>query len=166
MNKSFNFTMKEIDIPNYGKLIIKNVIFDLNGTLQFKGKISEAVVNKIEQLKEFYNIYLLSADTRGNLKELAKKLNVSYIKINPKKITEAEAKNNELIKLNKDNTIVVGNGNNDSLMLKNAVIGITVLGEEGATVKSILNSDVVVPNPISALDFLLDEKIMSGTLRM
>ena len=158
--------MKEIDIPNYGKLIIKNVIFDLNGTLQFKGKISEAVVNKIEQLKEFYNIYLLSADTRGNLKELAKKLNVSYIKINPKKITEAEAKNNELIKLNKDNTIVVGNGNNDSLMLKNAVIGITVLGEESAIVKSILNSDVVVPNPISALDFLLDEKIMSGTLRM
>ena len=60
----------------------------------------------------------------------------------------------------------MGNGNNDSLMLKNAVIGITVLGEEGATVKSILNSDVVVPNPISALDFLLDEKIMSGTLRM
>lgn len=158
--------MKEIDIPNYGKLIIKNIIFDLNGTLQFKGKISEAVVNKIEQLKEFYNIYLLSADTRGNLKELAKKLNVSYIKINPKKITEAEAKNNELIKLNKDNTIVVGNGNNDALMLKNAVISITVLGEEGATVKSILNSDVVVPNPISALDFLLDEKIMSGTLRM
>ena len=158
--------MKEIDIPNYGKLIIKNVVFDLNGTLQFKGKISEAVVNKIEQLKEFYNIYLLSADTRGNLKELAKKLNVSYIKINPKKITEAEAKNNELIKLNKDNTIVVGNGNNDALMLKNAVISITVLGEEGATVKSILNSDVVVPNPISALDFLLDEKIMSGTLRM
>lgn len=158
--------MKEIDIPNYGKLIIKNVVFDLNGTLQFKGKISEAVVNKIEQLKEFYDIYILSADIRGNLKELAKKLNVSYIKINPKEITESEAKNNELIKLNKDNTIVVGNGNNDALMLKNAVISITVLGEEGATVKSILNSDVVVPNPISALDFLLDEKIMSGTLRM
>jgi soluble P-type ATPase len=158
--------MKEIDIPNYGKLIIKNVIFDLNGTIQFKGKISEAVVNKFEQLKEIYNVYLLSADIRGNLKELAEKLNVSYIKIIPKEITEAEAKNNELLKLNKDETIAVGNGNNDALMLKNAVIGITVLGEEGATVKSILNSDVVVPNPISALDFLLDEKIMSGTLRM
>lgn len=157
--------MKEIDIPNYGKIIVKNVIFDLNGTLQFKGKISEAVVNKFEQIKEIYNVYLVSADNRGNLKELAKKLNVSYIKINPKEITEAEAKNNELIKLNKDNTIVVGNGNNDALMLKNAVIGITVLGNEGATVKSILNSDVVVPNTISALDFLLDEKIMIGTLR-
>jgi len=157
--------MKEIDIPNYGKIIVKNVIFDLNGTLQFKGKISEAVVNKFEQIKEIYNVYLVSADNRGNLKELAKKLNVSYIKINPKEITEAEAKNNELIKLNKDNTIVVGNGNNDALMLKNAVIGITVLGNEGATVKSILNSDVVFPNTISALDFLLDEKIMIGTLR-
>jgi len=83
---------------------------------------------------------------------LAEKLNVSYIKIIPKEITEAEAKNNELIKLNKDETIAVGNGNNDALMLKNAVIGITVLGEEGATVKSILNSDVVVPNPIEHLD--------------
>ena len=55
--------MKEIDIPNYGKLIIKNVIFDLNGTLQFKGKISEAVVNKIEQLKEFYNINIYYQQT-------------------------------------------------------------------------------------------------------
>ena len=157
--------MKEIFIPNYGKLIIKNVIFDLNGTIQFKGKISKAVVNKFKQLKEIYNVYLLSADMRGNLKELAEKLNVSYIKIIPKEITEAEAKNIELIKLNKDETIAVGNGNNDALMLKNAVIGITVLGEEGATIKSILNSDVVVPNPICAFDFLLDEKIMIGTLR-
>lgn len=157
--------MKEIFIPSYGKLILKNVIFDLNGTLQFKGKISEEIINKIEQLKQIYNVYLVSADIRGNLKELAKKLNTSYIKINPIDISEAEAKNNELIKLNKNNTIVVGNGNNDALMLKNAVIGITVLGEEGATVKSILNSDVVFPNPLSALDFLLDEKIMIGTLR-
>jgi soluble P-type ATPase len=157
--------MKEIDIPNYGRLKINNVIFDLNGTLQFKGKISEAVVDKFKQLKEIYNVYLLSADSRGNLKVLAKKLDVSFIKINPNKITEAEAKNNELIKLNKDNTIAVGNGNNDALMLKNAVIGITILGEEGATIKSILNSDVVVPNTISALDFLLDEKIMIATLR-
>ena len=157
--------MKEIDIPNYGRLKINNVIFDLNGTLQFKGKISKAVVNKLQQLNEIYNVYIVSSDIRGNLEELAEKLNVSYIKINPKEMTEAEAKNKELIRLNEENTIVVGNGNNDALMLKNAVIGITVLGEEGATVKSILNSDVVVPNPVSALDFLLDEKIMSGTLR-
>lgn len=157
--------MKEINIPNYGKFIIENVIFDLNGTLQLKGQISEEVVNKFEQLKDNYNVYIISADIRGNLKELANKLNVSFIKINPKETTEAEAKNNELIKLNKDKTIAVGNGNNDALMLKNAVIGITVLGNEGATVKSILNSDAVFPNPISVLDFLLDEKIMIGTLR-
>jgi len=157
--------MKEINIPNYGKFIIENVIFDLNGTLQFKGQISEELFNKFEQLKDNYNVYIISADIRGNLKELANNLNVSFIKINPKETTEAEAKNNELIKLNKDKTIAVGNGNNDALMLKNAVIGISVLGKEGATVKSILNSDVVFPNPISVLDFLLDEKIMIGTLR-
>lgn len=157
--------MKEFDIPNYGKIKVKNIIFDINGTIQFKGQISDTLVKKFEELKKFYNIYLVSADTRGNLMELASKLNVSYIKINPERHSEAEAKNSELIKLGKEVTIAVGNGNNDALMLKNSILGISVLGSEGATVKSILNSDVVVPDPISAIDFLLDEKIMIGTLR-
>jgi len=97
--------------------------------------------------------------------ELASKLKVSYIKITPERNSEAEAKNSELIKLGKEVTIAVGNGNNDALMLKNSILGISVLGSESATVKSILNSDVVVLDPISAIDFLLDEKIMIGTLR-
>lgn len=157
--------MKEFNIPNYGKITIKNIIFDINGTIQFKEQISEALVNKFDELKKFYNIYLVSADTRGNLKELAGFLKVSYIKINPKGDSEAEAKNSELIKLGKEVTVAIGNGNNDALMLKNSILGITVLGSEGATVKSILNSDVIVPDPLSAIDFLLDEKIMIGTLR-
>ena len=157
--------MKEFIIPNYGKITIKNIIFDINGTIQFKGQISNDLVKKIEELKKVYKIYLVSADTRGNLKELAEKLNVSYIKINPVENSEAEEKNRELIRLGKDVTVAIGNGNNDTLMLKNAILGITILGSEGATIKSILNSEVIVPDPISAINLLLDEKIMIGTLR-
>jgi soluble P-type ATPase len=157
--------MKEFIIPNYGKITIKNIIFDINGTIQFNGQISDDLVKKIEELKKVYKIYLVSADTRGNLKELAEKLNVSYIKINPVENSEAEEKNRELIRLGKDVTVAIGNGNNDALMLKNAILGITILGSEGATIKSILNSEVIVPDPISAINLLLDEKIMIGTLR-
>ena len=157
--------MKEFIIPNYGKINIENIIFDINGTIQFNGQISDDLVKKIEELKKVYKIYLVSADTRGNLKELAEKLNVSYIKINPVENSEAEEKNRELIRLGKDVTVAIGNGNNDALMLKNAILGITILGSEGATIKSILNSEVIVPDPISAINLLLDEKIMIGTLR-
>ena len=157
--------MKEFIIPNYGKITIENIIFDINGTIQFNGQISDDLVKKIEELKKVYKIYLVSADTRGNLKELAEKLNVSYIKINPVENSEAEEKNRELIRLGKDVTVAIGNGNNDALMLKNAILGITILGSEGATIKSILNSEVIVPDPISAINLLLDEKIMIGTLR-
>ncbi len=157
--------MRKIEIPNYGIITIENIIFDVNGTLQFQGKISQILIRKFKELKKIYKIYLLSADTRGNLKNIAEMLDVKYIKINPRGITEAKAKNNELIRLGKDITVAIGNGNNDALMLKNAIVGIVILGNEGASIKSIMNSDVVLPDPLNALDFLLDEKIMIATLR-
>jgi len=160
--------MKKIVVPSYGILNLNNALFDINGTIQFDGKISKEIKDKIKDLKREYNVYLISADTRGNLKEIAKELDVKSIKIKPEgldSITEAEAKNNELIKLGKENTAAIGNGNNDSLMLKNAALGIVIIGTEGASVKTILNADVALPDPISAIDFLLDEKKIIATLR-
>ena len=157
--------MRKINIPKYRIIIIKNILFDINGTLQFQGKISPELIIKFNELKKIYKIYLISADTRGNLKDIAETLDVDYIKIKPQEITGTEAKNNELIRIGKDVTVAVGNGNNDALMLKNAVLGIVILGNEGASIKSIMNSDVALPDPLSALNFLLDEKIMIATLR-
>ena len=157
--------MREINIPNFGIILIKNIIFDINGTIQFQGKISPELILQFDELKNYYKIYLISADTRGNLKEIAKILDVEYIKIEPQGITEAEAKNNALMKLGKEYTVAIGNGNNDALMLKNAVIGIVIIGNEAASFNSIKNCDVAFPDPFSALNFLLDEKIMIATLR-
>ncbi|MFW9770806.1 MAG: HAD family hydrolase [Candidatus Heimdallarchaeota archaeon] len=157
--------MRTLDIPNYGKITIKNIVFDVNGTIQFKGRISKKFIKYIKDLKRFYEIYLISADTRGNLRHLAEKLHVNYIRIFSVETSEAEAKNNELLKLGKDITVAIGNGNNDYLMLKNAIIGIAILGEEGSTKNAILNSDVILTNVIDAINFLLDEKTMIATLR-
>ena len=157
--------MRTINIPNYGEITIKNVLFDMNGTIQFEGKISEKLHEKFDILKKFYNVYLISSDTRGNLEDIAKKLDVNYITINSDKIPHEEAKCKVLMTLGEDVTVAVGNGNNDALMLKKALLGLAIIGKEGATTKCVLNSDVLFPDPISAINFLLDDKIMIATLR-
>jgi len=157
--------MRTLEIPNYGKVTIENVLFDMNGTIQFNGRISKKIVKGIRALKNYYTVVLISADTRGNLNEIANKLGVKSIKISTTEILEAEAKNNELINLGKDTTVAIGNGNNDSLMLHNALIGIAVVGAEGATSQTLMNSDVVFTNCNDAIHFLMDDKKIIATLR-
>jgi len=157
--------MRIINIPNYGEISIKNVLFDMNGTIQFEGKLSEKLCEKFNLLKKFYNVYLISSDTRGNLDTVAKKLVTSYIIIDSNKFSHEEAKCKVLMKLGENVTVAVGNGNNDALMLKKALLGLAIIGKEGATTKCVLNSDVLFPDPISAINFLLDDKIMIATLR-
>ncbi|MEM2985070.1 MAG: hypothetical protein QXL24_07600, partial [Candidatus Jordarchaeaceae archaeon] len=66
--------MIEFQVPGMGKVEIKNVVFDLNGTLSMNGTISQDVEKKIRQLSQRVNVFIMSSDTRGNLKELAEKL--------------------------------------------------------------------------------------------
>lgn len=155
----------KLKVPIYGTLTIRNVMFDINGTLQFEGELSNALIDKIKELKKEYNVFLVSSDTRGNLADLAKILDVDYIKIQNPDINATEAKKKELIKLGKNVTAAVGNGNNDSLMLKNAVLGLVIIGKEGASVETMLNADVAFQDPIAAANFLLDKKMMIATLR-
>jgi len=157
--------MKKITIPNLGELTIENVIFDINGTIQFNGKIADDLLEKFKELKKIYNVYLVSSDTRGNLHDIAEKLGVDYVKICPENRTDTEAKLAELNRLGPNTTVTVGNGNNDALMLKEALLGLVILGSEGASARSIRNADVVFPDPQSAIDFLLDDKMMIATLR-
>jgi len=157
--------MRIFDIPNYGKIQINNIVFDVNGTIQFNGKIPKIIKRELKKLKNYFKIFLISSDTRGNLKEIAQKLSISSIKISTSGISEAEAKNNEIIKLGEGETVAVGNGNNDHMMLKSAVLGIAILGEEGLASKTLQNSDIVFSNCMDVIHFLMDEKKMIATLR-
>ena len=78
---------------------------------------------------------------------------------------ETKLKNNELLKLGKEKTVAIGNGNNDHMMIKNAIIGIAILGKEGLASKTLMNSDLAFFNCIDAIHFLMDEKKVLATLR-
>lgn len=147
-----------MEIPNYGKIEAKTVIFDLNGTLGVEGKVSKEVKELLKKLSEKYTIIVLSADTFGTLKEEFEGLDV--------KIERVKDGNDKMRKAQKYSPYIgIGNGNNDIGMLENAELGICVIGEEGASVEALLNSDIVVKDVRDAISLLLNEKRLIATLR-
>ena len=146
------------------------ILLDLNGTIATDGKIKEGVKERLAILKEKAEIYILSADTFGTLNDIANDLNVKGMKVDREKYgSEKIAKLKileELKNLNPDKKIIaIGNGNNDELLLKNADLGICVIGDEGAWSKTVLSSDIVVKDINDALDLLLNENRLKATSR-
>lgn len=155
--------MINIDIPGWGNIEIENLVLDLNGTIATDGKISHEVKEKIKSLSEKVKIYILTADTQGTASEEIGTLDVKLVRL-----PEQDSKTGkfEFIKtLDIERTIALGNGNNDQLILKEAALGIAVLGEEGMSVSSMKNADIVVKNISDALDLFLKPKRLIATLR-
>ncbi|WP_024787657.1 MULTISPECIES: HAD family hydrolase [unclassified Lebetimonas] len=152
----------KLEIQNVGNIEIKNIVFDFNGTIAKDGKIYKEVKDKIINLAENFNIYVLTSDTHGNA---AKELQNLPVKLTILKTNNHTKEKEEFVK-NLKNTFAVGNGSNDSLMLKAADIGVCVINEEGASSKSIINSDVICKSIIDAVNLLEKPKRIIATLRM
>jgi len=155
--------MIEIEIPGEKKLILKYLVSDFTGTLSVDGILVPGVIEKLNQLSKFLEIYILTADTFGKAKEALKEAKV--------KIHILESGNEDLQKenfvktLGSEHVIALGNGKNDRLMVKTARIGIAVILNEGCAVETLLNSDIVVKSPLDALDLILNPKRLIAILR-
>lgn len=147
-----------MEIPNYGRINAKTVVFDLNGTLGVEGKVSEEIKELLDKLSEKYRVVVLSSDTFGTLEEEFKGMKIKVEKVNNgnEKLQKA---------LEYEPYIGVGNGNNDVRMLENAELAICVIGDEGASVEALLASDIVVKDVKDAINLLLNEKRLITTLR-
>jgi soluble P-type ATPase len=155
--------MIRIDIPGWGNIEVENVVLDLNGTLATDGKIPSEVKKKINALAGQVKIYVLTADTQGTATEEIREMKVELIKIEGK--DSKEGKFNFLKSLDLEKTIAMGNGNNDQFILKEAGIGIAILGDEGISVVALKQADIMVKNISDALDLLLKPKRLMATLR-
>ena len=152
-----------IDIPGWGNIDIENIVIDLNGTIATDGRIAPEVKQKINSLSELAKVYILTADTQGTANEEILGMNAELIKI-PEEDSK-QGKFDFLKTLNLEMTVAVGNGSNDQLILKEAALGIAVLGDEGVSVSAIKSADIVVKNIQNALDLLLKPKRLIATLR-
>jgi soluble P-type ATPase len=155
--------MITINIPNRGNMEIENVVLDLNGTIATDGKIPSEVKEKINSLSDRVKLYILTADTQGTASEESSNVGVELLKVSEKDSTEVKLR--VLESLDPTKTVAIGNGNNDRLILKEAALGIAVLGDEGLSVSAMKNADIVVKNISDALDLFLKPKRLLATLR-
>jgi len=152
-----------IDIPGWGNIEIENIVLDLNGTIATDGKIPSEVKEKINSLSKKTKIYILTADTQGTASVEISDMEVELVKVSEK--DSAEVKLRVLESLDPTSTVAIGNGNNDHLILKEAALGIAVLGDEGISASAMKNADIIVKNISDALDLFLKPKRLIATLR-
>jgi soluble P-type ATPase len=156
-------TTMRLDIPGWGAIDIRNIVTDLNGTLAVDGKIPAEVRQKIAALSKSVKIYVLSADTQGSAEQELSGMEVEFVKVPGEESNGAKSK--FLKTLDLETTVAIGNGSNDQLILKEAALGIAVLGGEGISVSALKNADVVVKDVQDAFDLLLKPKRLIATLR-
>ncbi|MFH0811648.1 MAG: ATPase P [Pseudomonadota bacterium] len=155
--------MVATEIPGKGIVQIKNLLLDLNGTIATDGVIAPKIKTMINTLSQKLRIFILSADTQGNLEKATKGIKGEVIRIPARNSTKG--KKEFLQQVEPSKTAVIGNGYNDLFILKEARLGIGVIGREGASVRALLNSDIVVRDIFDALDLLIHPLRIKATLR-
>jgi P-type E1-E2 ATPase len=155
--------MIEIDIPGRDHLIIENLLLDLNGTIALDGIINPKVKEKINLLSQKLKIFILTADTLGSAQKITRGIEAKLALISPE--DSSRGKMEFFKQFNANKTAVIGNGYNDHLILKEAILGIAVIGEEGASVHAMINSDSIVKNIFDALNLFIHPLRLKATLR-
>ena len=152
-----------ITIPNYKTVTICHIVLDYNGTLAKDGFLKEEAKALLEKLSENYAVHVITADTFGSVDTQVSAYNVTVKVISSSDHTQEKSDYVEI--LSAESCIAVGNGNNDQLMLKNAAIGIALMGDEGCSTKTMLASDLVCKSIEDALGLCLNTKRLIATLR-
>ena len=155
--------MIEITILGRGQYKFEHLVLDLNGTIALDGDIIVGVEERLQLLSQLLSISVVTADTQGSAQRVAESLRVKIHRIDAGK---EEAQKLKLVQeLGKENTVSIGNGSNDTSMLRESALGICVLGREGASAKAQMNSDLLVTDICNALDLLLKPNRLVATLR-
>lgn len=144
--------MKNFSIPGGGDMIIKNILFDYNGTLAVDGTPVPGVREKINAHAKDVRFHVITADTFGTVVKALEGVDCLVTTIAEK--DQAEAKAAYLETLGPGTTIACGNGANDELMLKNAVLGVSVLLEEGLNTNALAASDILIKDILDLFAYL------------
>jgi soluble P-type ATPase len=155
--------MLEVRIPGYGTLAFSFLVLDYNGTIACDGRLIPGVRDRLEALSKNIAIHILTADTFGSVQKEMTGIPCEVVVIGKENQTQAKA--DYVRRLEAQETVSVGNGRNDALMLKEAVLGIAVVQEEGGAVETLLTADIVTHSILDALDLLLHPLRLTATLR-
>jgi P-type E1-E2 ATPase len=156
-----------ITIPGRGTYSLTHLILDVNGTVASGGRLIDKVCERLQSLRQAgLEIHWITADTRGRQAALDQELGWPAIRIAVDKPQgEAEQKAAIVQSLGAKSVVAIGNGSNDVAMLREAALGVAVLGPEGLALDAMLAADLVAPSIHAALDLLQDPDRLIATLR-
>jgi soluble P-type ATPase len=157
--------MITVNIPGQGELRLAYMILDFNGTMAIDGQLIPGVAERLAALSEKLAIYVVTADTFGTAKASLAGVKCE-IAILPATEPQDIAKRTFVQQLGANETVAIGNGRNDRLMLEIAALGIVVIQQEGAARDALLTADVVAPDIVSALDLPANPLRLTATLRV
>jgi P-type E1-E2 ATPase len=155
--------MIQLAVPGRGELQLQHLILDMNGTLTLEGRLLEGVAERIEQLKETLNVYLLTADTFGTGAQVARQLRIEMSAVSP--VNGGQDKADFAAAIAPTGVVAIGNGYNDKEMFVQADLSIAVIGPEGCCTAALQNADIVVNHINDALDLLLNPLRIVADLR-
>jgi len=152
-----------IKIPNYKTLTLTHIVLDYNGTIAKDGVLKEEVIPLLQKLTSLYSVHVITADTFGSVAEQMRPftLTIKVLESN----NHTEEKQTYVTALGAQSCVAIGNGNNDVSMIKEAEVGIALLGDEGCSSKTIQESDIVCNSIKSALELFIHTKRLIATLR-
>jgi soluble P-type ATPase len=155
--------MISINVSGYRDLSLRHVVLDYNGTLARDGRLLDGVSASLSKVGECLELHVVTADTFGLVRSGMKGIRCRLSVLTQE--SQAEAKRQYVRNLGSSQTVAIGNGRNDQLMIKETALGIAVLGKEGTAVETILAADIVCASVLEALELLLNPKRLIATLR-
>ncbi len=155
--------MLSCPIPGYRDYQFEYLVLDLNGTLSIDGVLLDGVSERLTELSQQLEIYMVTADTQGTAATIATKLGIHLYKLSAELGTPQKALFVE--QLGAEHVVAMGNGANDMAMFERAALGIAIVGTEGLAVQALAQADIVVTNPCDGLDLLIHPKRLIATLR-
>ncbi|WP_456434504.1 HAD family hydrolase [Thermosulfuriphilus sp.] len=154
----------ELDLPCGIRFEIENLVLDLNGTLSLDGQFLPGVPERLKRLAEILNVFILTADTNQTAGQMSpEELGVMVRVLEPGRGDIQKLRFIE--ELGREKTAAIGNGYNDILMLREAALGICIIGQEGACKEALLASDAVFRDIRDALDLFLNPQRLVATFR-
>jgi soluble P-type ATPase len=149
-----------IPVPGRPAFHIHELATDFNGTLALDGELLPGVAEKLSALAAKIRVTVLTADTFGSADRVFRDLPVKLIRI-----ATGREKEEYVMSTGAGTLVAMGNGRNDQGMMRRAAIAIAVSGREGLFPGVLRVATVVVPDPGTGIDLLLQPDRLVATLR-
>ena len=155
--------MIEVNIPGYRKFQLEHLVLDYNGTIAFDGALIDGVKECLAELSQMLTVHVITADTFGSVKKAIEDIDckLAVIPLDRQDVAKLEYVKN----LGCEQTVSMGNGANDRLMLKASALGVAVIQGEGVAFETIASTDIVCTDILSALSLLTNPLRLIATLR-